>query len=265
MILDCIDIKYLLLIGFEGMDASYKETNSKRLFSFLKDDFFKEYIKENKMDIHYFSFPNYDSPSSYFVKQLLDGKYPDAGLDMVSYCYLMDMVDTLRDVVVDKPTIIVFDRYFYSQMYYLTKSIHNALRDYKNGTSYDELYEGFINHVLELSTHSCGLPKLNFLYKMYSDIENMVEVIRKRKKEKDLDIYEADIEYLRAVREVFLSDKYINKDKLRNTTGNPDNMYNIYVSNKDKERVWYDVKISIYNTLFNYKKMVDEYYEKKVE
>ena len=261
-----METKYVekcLFIGFEGMDASYKETNSKRLYEYLKNEYFKEYIDDGKLDIHWLSFPNYESPSSYFVREYLNGKYAeyDLNLHIVAYFYMLDMYDTLSKIKVTKPTIFIFDRYYISQLYYLTKFSHTMLK--KNKYS-DDFKKKLIKDLEEYAEHLL-LPKLNFLYKMYNDLETMEKVIKKRceEKGKSLDMYESDIEYLKSVREIFMGDKYINKDRLLNITGNNDILYNISVTNKDRERVWDDVRVSIINTLIKYKDILEEYYKKE--
>ena len=265
-----IDKKYCLFIGFEGMDASYKETNAKALYSYLKDKYFKERVDKGELQILFFSFPNYDSESSYFVRQYLAGKYKeDYNLDIVTSFYMMDMYDTLSTVNIDKPTIIVFDRYYYSQMYYLTKITHENIKHVRR-TIPDVEYlvdtiKGIVDKIGKFASYPFFLPKLNFLFKMYSDKEIMINTIEKRSKEKgkSLDEYEKDIEYLLSVREVFLNDKYINKDLLSNTTGNEDILYNICVNFKNREQVFDDVKVAINNTLIKYKSILDEYWETK--
>lgn len=256
------DVEKCLFIGFEGMDASYKETNSNYLYNYLKEDYFKEYTDNGKIDIIKLSFPNYESPSSYFVREYLSDKYDeyDLNLHTVSYFYMIDMYDTLSKLNIDKPTIIIFDRYYLSQMYYLTKFSHKMFKEFKN----EKLKNKIILRIEEIADHFF-LPKLNFLYKMYNDIDTMKNTIKKRYQEKgkSLDIYESDIDYLLNVREVFMSDKYINKDRLYNITENEDILYNINVSNKSREQVADDIKVSIQNTISNYKKIVDNYYMEK--
>ena len=265
-----IDKKYCLFIGFEGMDASYKETNAKALYSYLKDNYFKERVDKGELQILFFSFPNYESESSYFVRQYLAGKYKedDYNLAIVTSFYMMDMYDTLSTVNIDKPTIIIFDRYYYSQMYYLTKMAHNIIKNSENTYNDKERVDNIktiIDRIGNTANQLFFLPKLNFLFKMYSDKETMINTIEKRSKEKGkaLDEYEKDIEYLLSVREVFLNDKYINKDLLANTTGNEDILYNICVNFKNREQVFDDVKVAINNTLIKYKSILDEYWETK--
>lgn len=258
-------------IGFEGMDACYKETNAAFLFNYLKDIYFKEYIDEGKLNIHLVSFPNYDSESSYFVKQYLGDKYDNLlksygdyrangfSFDLITNFYLLDMVDTLNKIDTTKPTIIIFDRYFYSQMYYLTKNIHKCYTE--------KLYDDYtikicIDKIIE-KANEYKLPKLNFLYKMYNDEETMLDTIKKRSEEKGtpLDKYESDVEYLKSVRNVFMGDHFINKSLLNNITGNIDILYNISVTRKSREQVADDVKTAIHNTLIEYKRILDIYYK----
>ena len=69
-----------ILIDFEGLDCSFKETNSKKL---------AEHLNAKR-----YEFPNYSSESSYFVRQFLSGKYKDIeGADHIMLAYLMEMFD----------------------------------------------------------------------------------------------------------------------------------------------------------------------------
>ena len=54
------------LFAFEGLDCSFKETNSKAYLDYLRS-------KGRKAEL--FSFPRYDKESSYFVREYLGGKY----------------------------------------------------------------------------------------------------------------------------------------------------------------------------------------------
>lgn len=111
-----------ILIEFEGLDCSFKETNSKAL---------KEYIA-NKTDreVVLVSYPNYDSPSSYFIKQYLNGKYdknPNNVDPTVSHLfYSLDRYDhwmTEVKPIYDNGGIIVSDRYTLSNIIYQTAKL----------------------------------------------------------------------------------------------------------------------------------------------
>ncbi len=98
------------IIVIEGTDCSFKETNSKRLY---------EYIKENITEkVKLFSFPNYERQSSYFVKKYLSGSYGNPVLQnpyTASICFAVDRLDWLYSYDImnlyNEGYILIIDRY----------------------------------------------------------------------------------------------------------------------------------------------------------
>lgn len=103
------------IIDFEGLDCCFKETNSK----FLTECLLKWGLKGKR-----YAFPNYDSPSSYFVKQWLHKAYDgmDLSFAVVEDLYLLDQMDTFQQIAKDAEEgdfdFIVLDRFWPSGVYY---------------------------------------------------------------------------------------------------------------------------------------------------
>lgn len=109
------------IITFEGLDASFKETNSNRL---------AERLKDNGYDVHIFHLPQYNNPSCYFVEEFLAGNYKHTGIDIEpiakSVFYALDRFDLYSKKIMpilenatDK-TVIVLDRWTASNIFYQT-------------------------------------------------------------------------------------------------------------------------------------------------
>lgn len=105
------------IIDFEGLDCCFKETNSK----FLTKCLLKWGLKGKR-----YAFPNYDSPSSYFVKQWLNKAYDGMDLSFVAVedLYLLDQMDSFLQIAKEAEEedfdFIVLDRFWPSGVYYNT-------------------------------------------------------------------------------------------------------------------------------------------------
>ena len=105
------------IIDFEGLDCCFKETNSK----FLAECLLKWGLKGKR-----YAFPNYDSPSSYFVKQWLSKAYDGMDLSFVAVedLYLLDQMDSFQQIAKEAEEedfdFIVLDRFWPSGVYYNT-------------------------------------------------------------------------------------------------------------------------------------------------
>lgn len=204
-----------IIIDFEGLDGSYKETNALRLKKYIKD-----HICDNNIDIVYESFPRYTNNGSYFIKQYLKGKYNYIPFKVVSQLFLLDMMDWWKTHKKDN-TIYILDRFYFSMLYYLTPL--------KNDLSIKKL-DKTINVIHDVY----GLPKVNIVIKMNNSLENMITVLKNKK---NADMYEKDIEYLINVRKrynKFNFNKYID-------TRNIHGVLNIDVVNKDEEEVFNEI------------------------
>lgn len=101
------------IIVFDGMDGTGKHTQA---------EIFYNNIKSHTDKVCLFSFPNYNSDSSYFVRQILNNKYNDIKNPYtISLAYLLDMSITYQREIKEKyedDYIIILDRYFISNVLY---------------------------------------------------------------------------------------------------------------------------------------------------
>lgn len=275
------DIKsnLILLITIEGLDGTFKNTNTNNLINYLNSKF-EKYL--TKIDIKSVSFPRYDKEGGYFPKVYLDGKYSDflnnlsktindesvtentrkafleKELDIISDFYLLDMFDWNNSIEINKPTIIVFDRYFYSMMYYLTKNIHKY-----NYSDIDSMKE-FSNKVLDKVINKYNLEKSDILIKLYNSNKNNNKSIIKNRNKNSKDIYENDFDYLTKVAKYYtrfdpqyaVSDKY-SAARFNNKT---DSIITIDVYNKDQDEILNEIVKNITPILSRYKSRLSTYF-----
>lgn len=191
------------IIEFEGLDCSFKETNSKLL---------AEKLKERGFKTHLFSFPNYESDSSSLVRMLLNGilgfnsKLPP---HMICEFYAMDRALTYYREIQDiyekgnENTIIIFDRWVFSNFYQLARMINHisSVDDIRDGEK--RIIKGFIDWLQQLEFGNYRLPRANAIFFMRTPYE----VARKKIAEKaDKDINEKDEEF---TKKVYIINDYI--------------------------------------------------------
>lgn len=157
-----------IIVDFEGLDCSFKETNSKKLAEHLHG---KRY-----------EFPDYSSESSYFIRQYLSGKYSMINNKApIMMAYLMEMFDVWHTKVVpdikNGLEVVVFDRFWYSNYYYQCESTKDKI-------------------TLQLIANELGLPKCDILFKMMTNFSLTIEKIREKN---NRDILELDEEKLKKV------------------------------------------------------------------
>lgn len=186
-------------IVFEGLDCCYKETNSKALKAYFKNKGYYVILKH---------FPRYESAGGVFAKKYLEGRYNIENkkitkesllneLQLIGSFYMTDMFDWYNVFYstfnqFDKYKLIfIFDRWYYSMMYYLTKNINK----YSNSADIEE----YINYINYSANNIYHLPKADLLIKMVNnDIETIESISKKRKAPQD--IYERDKRYLTLVK-----------------------------------------------------------------
>lgn len=257
--------KYNFFITFEGLDASYKLTNAKLIYDYLKDDF-KKYIDTKDLQIKIASFPRYQSQSSYYIKKYLNGNYVDkpnevglqstAYLNFVANIFLMDMYDWYESIkqkrFFAKPSIIILDRYWYSMLYYLTKEIKITIEQY-HMTDPLSFIEKSQQSIYKLAHDQLKLPETDILINLHNNsIGDISAKIKQRGEKKD--IYENDKNYLGFVRNVFNSTDftpYVNSKY--------SSVVDIDVQNKDKEFIKEELIEKIKPTLRRYKQIVARY------
>lgn len=174
-----------VFIVLEGADGSGKNTQYKLLY---------ERIKAVGYDVEVFDFPQYESESSYFVRQYLDGHYGEAtsiSPYTASLFYALDRYEAapkIRDAL-KAGKVVISNRYVASNM---------AHQGAKFGTDGEK--RGFFvwEDGLEFQTLGIPRPTLNIYLRVPAEIS--YELITKRHSatsNKKLDQHEADFEYLK--------------------------------------------------------------------
>lgn len=178
------------LIVFEGLDASFKETNSNRLMMKLKEDGY---------NTHLFHFPTYGTPGCYFVEQFLSGTYKNSNINnrtqvksiANSIFYTLDRFDTYTKHIKsiyeegDSNAIILLDRWCASNIFYQTAMIKN-----------DELFLEVADKIFELEHIIYDLPIEDAIIFMDTSYEAAIKLITDRKSS---DYIEDDKEWMKSV------------------------------------------------------------------
>ena len=206
--LQSIPFKYM--ITFEGTDCSFKETNSKRLVDYI----------QNKLGykVKLFSFPNYDSKSSYLLTNYFKNTSkvkPLSAID-ISNLYAFDFYDTWYNQIkkyYDNGYIIVMDRWVYSNIYYQGIRELQTLRNdlsVENLKYYLESYKlkDFMSKYDNIIYDEMELPDTDLMLKMIHDKRTTKELILSRNS--DNNINEGNFKYLELVNELF-KHLFINK------------------------------------------------------
>jgi hypothetical protein len=236
-----------LLIGFEGLDASYKHTNTEALYDHFNEKY-RKIIDADHLKIEMVSFPRYKHASSWFVREYLNGHYNRymiesdninnsdyAKLEQVTIFFLIDMMDwysdALRRGLFTRNHIIIFDRYVYSMMYYLTPDVYQH-KD--NSFNYFDL---FLNSIIDHPIFRI-LPKADILLKMKTSPEAIEKGINRRGKRKD--VYEKNSQYMNDVNLFFNNydfNEYLNKDNYKGLK----HQFDIDTIDKDPETIFNDI------------------------
>lgn len=263
--------KYNFFITLEGLDATYKETNAKAIAEYINQNF-KKYIDNFGLQVKIVSFPRYKSEASYFVKKHLNGKYVDHPvygsdpramnydyLGFVSNLFLLDMYDwyeTMRtNGFFSKPSIIIFDRYWYSMLYYLTKDIEASIyQKYINDPK--TFIEDCQIDIFKKATKYYNLPITDVLVNLHNNsIKDINAKINHRGKKKDS--YESDDGYLGFVRNVFNS-----MDFTPYVSAKYSSISDINVENKDRDMIKEEIITNIKPALRRYKSILCRYKKK---
>lgn len=173
------------LIVFEGLDCSFKETNSEKLYKYLNS------IGEKVAIEH---FPRYGNQASYFVEQWLSGKYGKKddmensflGSQLITSFYILDMFDYMNKIgigLLNNGTNLILDRYYYSNIYFRL-----GMDFYKAPFRRDKL---ILN--TEMLAQSANLPDADYIFKMKTSLPLMLDKIHEKNNKND--IHENDDEY----------------------------------------------------------------------
>jgi len=177
------------IIVFEGLDCSFKETNSKAYYEYLLS-------KGEKASIYHF--PKYEEESSYFVREYLAGKYGDTkelNHGVVSMLYMVDMFDSAKKHIIpdlmDGKTIIL-DRYWYSNLYFRI-GISRMIKD--------NILPNWICDTIGAISKILELPTADIVVKLKSNPGVMLDFVHKKNTKNDQ--HENNDELLLTVADVF--------------------------------------------------------------
>lgn len=262
-----INPKYTLVIALEGLDGTYKETNSKALKDYC-EEYFNKYSKD--VSIKLLSFPRYKKHSSFFVNRYLKGIFESIidddrtgegiekckhDLERVSIFFLEDMYASIveeinKQEIFYKPTVLILDRYFYSMLYYLTKNYLLYIERTRNfdinyiRKDIDTIIAPLVNDVFEL-------PKADYVIKLKNTQEEFTKAFKTR--DNNLDIYESDDDYLSSVNKLFTNTE--TNFIMASLTNNPsiDNIIEIEEEQRTREEIFSDIKDSLKIPLSKFK------------
>lgn len=234
-------------IVFEGLDCSFKETNSNKLYEYIK----KTYPEINMKIVH---FPRYGEPACCMVEKYLNGECKNelTTTFMKSLPFLFDMVDyfiTEGNKHLANKGWIIADRYWYSNIFYRGAENCPPIEDIPmmRSTMYNIFDE------LNKITSKMMLPSPDFVFLMKSHFRTVKEKLES--KTTNLDEHTKNLDYIKNVMKCY---------DLFNFKGIVDHeniaVYDkIYVENDPNSS--YEVKIKSEDEIFNH---IKEVFESKV-
>ncbi len=181
-----------IFIAIEGTDGSGKGTQTKLLAAKLRSEGY---------DIAEFDFPQYDQPSSYFVKQYLNGKYgtsDDVGPYTSSLFFALDRYEAAPAIkqALEEGKIVITNRFTGSNM------AHQGTKFY-----HPEERRGYFIWLDNLEYQMLGIPRpdKSFVLRVPADVaQKLVDQKGARTyTEKKRDILEADLEHMEKSVEVY--------------------------------------------------------------
>lgn len=183
-----------IFIVIEGTDGSGKTEQFKKLIVKLKAHDFK---------IATFDFPQYEKPSSHFVKEYLNGKYGDwkeVGPYKASIFYALDRFGAGKEIEKELKTgkIVISNRYVASNMGHQGSKIKSKKERIK-------LYKW----LGELEFEILGIPRPMLNIVLHVPAKTAQKLVDKKDKREYLkgakrDIHEDDIEHLKQAEQAYL-------------------------------------------------------------
>lgn len=172
------------IIEFEGLDASFKETNAKAL---------ADYLRKKGYTVSIISFPRYNTEASYFVQKMLDGSYGYVKPEAIHKMYALDRFDYIKmnnvESRLESGEWFIFDRYVGSSMLYQTADIEDSKKRI-------EMQDEIANYEYEV----LGIPKPDLVIAMYSTLDLIVQKISEKDK---TDEFERNIKFMRQVLNIY--------------------------------------------------------------
>lgn len=195
------------IIVFEGLDYSFKEYNSKKLYEYIKENITKKVIL--------LSFPNYESNSSYFVNEYLQGNYGECSEVDEKECtllYAVDRYDTIKKnnvkELLEEGYYIIMDRYIGSNLIFQTAKIFNREKDIIDDNDIgittgliDSKINDYIEWALDLELNILNLPKWDKVIYMNMPLNISYPLMKERdlKNGKEEDGHESNKQFLQCV------------------------------------------------------------------
>lgn len=180
-----------IIIDFEGIDYSFKETNAK-----LLETYFNSLGIKSKM----YSFPQYGEKSAYLVEKYLSGEY-EIDRNAAPYLFMVDMMDTFQTKIMkdieDGLEVLILDRYWYSNAYYsdnmrFTSELNMTDNEMRSISTALDIYE----NLLKIAKGFC-LPNADLIISMgpflSSDARDYYQTMNTRENK---DIYEKDMDFM---------------------------------------------------------------------
>lgn len=217
------------IIQFEGLDGTFKETNSNLI---------KDYLQLKGYNAHIMHFPRYDSDSSIFARKYLNSEYKDISDPyIISTFFAYDMLDAFEELKnradYNDIKFIICDRYIGSNMIYQSTLLDKEYKDKKNLTI-QKLK--FINK-LDRLYDKLNLPKpdLTIYLNLKPELSNIILQNRT-----NTDIYESNLKYLKSV---YNTGKLVSTIKSWNIVNCQYNDSDISLNNvKNKTEIFTDIK-----------------------
>lgn len=209
-----------MLIAFEGLDGSGKETQTRLL---------EERLNNSNIKAIRFEFPNYGSKYSVFVEGYLRGEFGSKlNPYLVSTFFGLERfgiyVSEIREYI-NKGYIVICDRYIYSNLIY-------------QGSFMECLYERdkLFDWILDFEYNICSLPKEDMVFFMDLSLDINFNILNLRS---NRDIYEGDYDFLK---KCYSNAKYISSKY---------NFINVKCDNGVDLYSIYDINNSIYSIVLD--------------
>ncbi len=179
-------------IVIEGTDGSGKGTQFKLLADRLANEGY---------DVAVFDFPQYDQPSSYFVKEYLNGNYgtgEEVGPYTASLFFALDRYQAAPAIrqAVNDGKIVLANRFVGSSMAHQGTKFHHS-----------EERRGFYIWLDNLEFQMLGIPRPDKSYVLKVPAEIAQKLVDKKEKrsytDKKRDIHEADLTHMRRSVEIY--------------------------------------------------------------
>jgi dTMP kinase len=179
-------------IVIEGTDGSGKGTQFKRLL---------ERLEQEGYDVATFDFPQYDKPSSYFVKEYLNGKYGTAdevGPYTASLFFSLDRYEAAPAIrkAIDEGKVVIANRYTGSNMAHQGTKFGNA-----------EQRRGYFIWLDSLEFQMLSIPRPSQSIVLRVPAETAQQLVDQKGErtytDKKRDIHEADLNHLKRSVEVY--------------------------------------------------------------